>query len=153
MRWLLAFALFLPLSGCLAQITSDASGESFDEASIDPVPRKGVVFFQATYQAVPQQMTEFQVEVPYGAQNVVFEISQVANTGTPGMAAQVQLVDCGAGTADWYAGPNIIIGIGGNWRSGPLCSLPATGARTLTIEPSLTPLIGSVVLRADLPEN
>lgn len=153
MRLLLALALFLPLSGCLTDSPADDAAGASDDAAFDPVPRKGVVFFQAPYQAVPQQATEFQVDVPVGAQNVVFEISQQAHAGTAGTVAEVALVECGTGTADWYAGANIAIIVGSSWRDGVLCSLPAAGMQTLTIDASLTPLVGTILLRADLPAN
>lgn len=161
MRWTLALVPFLMLSGCLAtpidddQRTSDAA----DEPEAGNL-RKGVNFFEADYDVMPNDVTELDVTVPEGALAVKVEISLLSLTGTnvPLSEADISLSGCGTGHVTWDPGANIdivvsISALGSSWRAADLCGKADAGSHTLTIDGGATPLTGRILLRADLAQQ
>lgn len=159
MRWTLSLVpLLLMLSGCLGGSTLDSTdgGRQSDPASgdaADPAPRKGVVFYNKPYQALPNEPLEFDVVVPAGARNVEVEMSS-SGVSTPLDEAVVTLSGCGQGLVSWGPGSNVVISVtvlGGSWREASLCSEAQAGTRTVNVDTGVTPMTGRIVLRADLP--
>ena len=152
MRWTLLLVPLLMFSGCLAAPASDLPTDAEAAQEADPVPRKGVVFFEDDYQLLPTGITAFDVVVPEGARNVVLEMS-VSGASNPLDEAVVSLSGCGQGFVSWNPGPNIIISIsgGGSWRQDDMCLEASPGERGLEIDGGATAMAGRILLRADLP--
>ena len=156
MRFGLALVLLLMLSGCLASPQDDDAGERSDDddAGGDGL-RDGVVFYNEEYQVLPNELLEFDVEVPAGAQDVKLAIS-VSRPDTPLDEAVVNLSGCGDASVSWSSGANVNVVVSlskldGSWRQADLCESADAGVRTVTIDGGATPLAGRVLLRADLP--
>src|SRR5688500_255320 len=106
MRWTLALVPLLMLSGCLGSLPdqTDPADDSANPSEDDGL-RKGVVFYNEPYQALPNEPLEFMIEVPEGARNVKLEMS-VAGASTPMDEAVVSLSGCGQGHVTWDPGAN-----------------------------------------------
>lgn len=153
MRWTLFLVPLLMLSGCLG---SSAGGPSDATDTATPSEgdalRKGVVFHNEPYQALPNEPLEFMVRVPEGARNVKLEMS-VTGAATPLDEAVVSLSACGQGHVTWNPGSNIVVSVsgGGSWRQADLCSAAGAGQRSVNVDTGATPMAGRILLRADLP--
>lgn len=155
MRWTLALVPLLMFSGCLDAPSGDGPRTS-DPGDGEPSSlRKGVVFYEADYQVLPNKPLEFDLLVPQGARNVRLEIS-VSGAATPLDEANVNLSGCGGARVSWGSGANAnvvvsVSALSGSWREADLCERADPGDRTVTIDGGVTPLRGHVLLRADLP--
>lgn len=159
MRWTLSLVpLLLMLSGCLGgaapgSLAGDGRQSMDGDDAADPAPRKGVVFYNEPYQALPNEPLEFDVVVPAGARNVEVEMSS-SGVSTPLDEAVVTLSGCGQGLVSWGPGSNVVISVtvlGGSWRSASLCGTAEAGVRTVNVDTGATPMLGRILLRADLP--
>lgn len=162
MRWTLLLVPFLlMLSGCLGgaapgSLEDDggrSTGDDGDEEAADPAPRKGVVFYDEEYTALPTEPLELEVVVPDGARNVEVEMSS-SGAQTPLDEAVVTLSGCGQGLVSWSPGSNVVISftiLGGSWREASLCSIADAGPHTLNVDTGATAMTGRLLLRADLP--
>jgi hypothetical protein len=156
MRWTLALVPLLMLSGCLASSPDDPDRRTSDPASEGDGGdglRKGVVFHEQDYQALPNEPLEFAAQVPEGARNVTVEMS-VSGASTPLDEVLVTLSGCGQAVLSWSPGSNVVVSItvlGGSWREADLCSQADAGSRTVNLDTGATPMAGRFLLRADLP--
>lgn len=159
MRWTLALVPLLMLSGCLSTPTDDDEQRTSDPADEPEAEnlRKGVNFFEADYEVMPNDVTEIDVTVPEGATAVKVEIS-LSGPDVPLSEADISLSGCGSGHVTWDPGANVNIVVSisvleGSWRAAELCGKADAGSHTLTIDGGATPLTGRVLLRADLPAD
>lgn len=148
MRWLFALLVAPVLAGCLADGPTDGTEPTL------VADRKGVVFVNEEYDAVPNVPATLSIEVPEGAVNVLVELRTTRVVTAP-MGAEVDLSGCGAADMAWGSGGtgNIVVQIGGSWSEATLCGAADGGGQTLTITANDAPLTGSVILRADIPSG
>lgn len=153
MRWTLAFVPLLMLTGCLTSPADEAAAS--DDADLPDGVRSGVVFYDETYHVLPNEPLEFMVHVPQGARAVRLEMS-ASGTASPLDEAIVTLSGCGQGHVSWSPGSNVVISVsvlGGSWRRAELCDEAQGGSKMITVDTGLTPMMGRLILRADLPAS